>query len=231
MVGQSRQGPAHESWGVVFRGCRMARAAATRSEFLAQRAELDLARRGRDLLEDKRDELLDEFRKIADLVLAGEDEAERSAAAARHALAVAEAFDGPELVAAAAVGGRSSIPLSTRAVSIMGVRIVDIESGPLGRPRTGRGYTIEATTPRVDEAAARFEAELEVVLDLAARELRLRRLVDEIAKTTRRLNALDHVVVPELEAETRRIRAVLDERERQDRFRLARATSRKDRRR
>lgn len=205
----------------------MAQVAATRSELLARRAQLEIVRRGRDLLEDKREQLMEEFRRVADLVLAGEDEVERAAVAARRALAVAEAFDGPEAVSSAAAGGRSTVALSTRTLSIMGVRIVDVESEPLGRPRAGRGYTIPGTTSRIDEAASRFEAEIALVLDLAARELRLRRLVDEIARTTRRLNALEHVVIPEMASESARIRGILDERERQDRFRLKRATDRK----
>jgi V/A-type H+/Na+-transporting ATPase subunit D len=57
--------------------------------------------------------------------------------------------------------------------------------------------------------------------------LRLRRLVDEIGSTTRRLNALEWVVIPKLETERAFIQTVLDERERQDLFRLKRFSSRR----
>ena len=112
----------------------------------------------------------------------------------------------------------------------MGVRIADIRHEPLGRARSDRGYSLTGSSPRVDLVAERFEAELTLLLDLATVELRLRRLADEIGTTTRRINALESVVLPRLERERDQIRAVLDERERQDRFRLKRYTTRRAKR-
>ena len=208
----------------------MATVSATRSELLARRGQLDLARRGRDLLEDKRDELMKEFRKVADLVLSGEGALERAAAAARSALAIAEALDGPDVVRSAAAGGVVGIPLDARPVYIMGVRIADIEYRPVGRSVVDRGYSLGGTSARIDQAAAHFENELELALELAGRELRLRRLVDEIATTTRRVNALENIVIPQLESEAGAIQTILDERERQDRNRLKRAKAQRTRR-
>lgn len=201
----------------------MEQVTATRSELLARRESHEIARRGRDLLEQKRDQLLGEFRRIADQVLSEAGELERAAAEARRALAVTEAFDGPDAVASAGLAGRTGIPMTVRTVTVMGVRLADIETEPLGRPRAGRGYSLEGGSARLDDAAACFEAELELIVDLAGRELRLRRLVDEIAKTTRRVNALEYVVIPQLQREAAVIQSILDERERQDRFRLKRA--------
>ena len=203
---------------------------ATRSELLARRAQLDLARRGRDLLEDKRDQLMAEFRKVADLVLSGEGALEAAAAAARVALADAEAFDGPDLVESAAVLGGAGIKLDARPVHIMGVRIADIEFEPVRRSLLDRGYSLTGSSARIDRAAAQFETELELALELAAHELRLRRLVEEISLTTRRVNALENIVIPSLEREAASIGATLDERERQDRFRLKRAKAHRERR-
>lgn len=209
----------------------MEQTSATRSELLAHRSQLDLARRGRDLLEDKRDQLMREFRKVADLVLSGEGALEHAAAAARRSLAAAEAFDGPDAVRSAAFADTAGIPLQARPVHIMGVRIADIEYGPVRRSPLDRGYALSATSARIDDAADAFETELELALELAGKELRLRRLVEEIATTTRRVNALDNIVIPRLERETAVIRSVLDERERQDRFRLKRAKEQRSRRR
>lgn len=208
----------------------MERTSATRSELLARRSQLELARRGRDLLEDKRDQLMKEFRKVADLVLSGEGALERAAASARRALAIAEAFDGPDVVRSAAAGSTGGIPLEARPVYIMGVRIADIEYRPVGRSVVDRGYSLGGTSARIDQAAAHFENELELALELAGRELRLRRLVDEIATTTRRVNALENIVIPQLEREAGAIQTILDERERQDRFRLKRAKAQRTRR-
>jgi V/A-type H+-transporting ATPase subunit D len=62
-----------------------------------------------------------------------------------------------------------------------------------------------------------------MLLDVAASELSLRRLALEISRTTRRVNALEHVVVPRLEQERDAISIVLAERELEDRIRLRRA--------
>ncbi len=203
---------------------------ATRSELLARKSQLELARRGRDLLEDKRDQLMKEFRKVADLVLSGEGALERAAGAARRALIYADAFDGPDLVRSAATVGAVGIPLDARPIYIMGVRIADIEYDPVRRSVLNRGYGLTGTSARIDRAAEMFETELELALELAGRELRLRRLVEEIATTTRRVNALENIVIPQLERETNMIQSILDERERQDRFRLKRAKAQRQRR-
>jgi V/A-type H+-transporting ATPase subunit D len=55
---------------------------------------------------------------------------------------------------------------------------------------------------------------------MAESELRLKRLVAEIQRTLRRLNALEHLLIPRLDAERKHIQTVLDERERSDHFRL-----------
>jgi V/A-type H+-transporting ATPase subunit D len=200
---------------------------ATRSELLARRARIRLATQGRDLLQEKRDQLMEEFRKVADVVLSGSGALDRAAAEGRRALALAEAFDGPEAVASAALAGPSQIPLEAKATSVMGVRIAEISYEPVGRPLAGRGYSLAGSSPRIDHAAERFEAELDLILELAASELRLRRLADEIGKTTRRVNALESIVIPRLASEVQMIQAALEERERQDRFRLKRIKARK----
>lgn len=64
---------------------------------------------------------------------------------------------------------------------------------------------------------------------MVAVELSLRRLAEEIKRTTRRVNALEHVVVPRLAEERDYIQMVLDERELEDRVRLMRMKSRSER--
>jgi V/A-type H+/Na+-transporting ATPase subunit D len=203
---------------------------ATRSELLARREQLELARQGRDLLHEKREQLMEAFQALADRVLAGTGALEAAAAAGRRELAVAEGVRGPEEVGSAALASTGGIRLTSRPATIMGVKIADIEYPPVGRGRAARGYTLAGSDGHLDVAVERLEAELELLLELAVSERRLRRLVDEIAATTRRVNALEYVVVPRLELETAAIQRILDERERQDRFRLKRIKARRGRR-
>ena len=207
----------------------MPQVTATRSELLARRAQIALAAQGRDVLKEKRDALMEAFRATIEEGVSRSGALELAAAEGRRALAAAEAGEGPDAVRSAALAQPGEITLTTRATSVMGVRIADIRHEPLGRARAARGYSLAGSSPRLDRVAERFEAELALLLELATVELRLRRLADEIGTATRRINALESVVLPRLERERDQIRSVLDERERQDRFRVKRFATRRAR--
>ncbi len=195
---------------------------ATRTELLARRRQIALARQGRNLLQDKREQLLAEFRTTARVVVTGSAALQTASGEARRAIGRAGARDGPDAVASAGFVLPGEVRLRAGITSVMGVQVPDISYEPVGRPATGRGYTLAGTGPRIDAVAERFEAVIEAVLEIAAQEVRLRRLAAEIGTTTRRVNALEHVVIPRLVADRRRIAAVLDEREREEHFRLKR---------
>jgi V/A-type H+-transporting ATPase subunit D len=201
----------------------MAELSATRTELLARRARIALAGQGRDLLKDKRTALMKEFGRLGASVVEAVEALGRRAAESERALLDAVSSDGAQAVesAALAASGEIETHLSTR--SVAGVRVVELQHAAAVRPRTGRGFSLVATTPHIDGAAAAFERQLDLLLDVAATELSLRRLAEEISRTTRRVNALEHVVLPRLERERDAIQTVLDERELEDRVRLRRA--------
>ncbi|AHY48227.1 V-type ATPase, D subunit (plasmid) [Rubrobacter radiotolerans] len=208
----------------------MNRISATRSELLARRAGIRLAIQGRDLLKEKRTALMREFDRLSADAVAAMQDLEEKARRARASLSEAVALEGPEAVGSAALAARNEIGVRLTAKSVAGVKIVDLEHDPVGRARTDRGYSLAATSPRIDTAAEGFETVVEVLLDFVAVELSLRRLAEEITRTTRRVNALEHVVVPRLEKERDFILNVLNERELENRVRLMRARSRTDER-
>jgi V/A-type H+-transporting ATPase subunit D len=187
---------------------------------LARKAQIGLAKQGRDLLEQKRTALMKELLRVADSVMELSDALQQVAAAARKGLARAEATAGTQAVQSAALAARAELPLELSSVNVMGVRIPQIEQKRVRRSMLGRGYSVVGTSITIDEAAAAFEAEVETMLQVADSELRLRRLANEIQHTSRRLNALDHMLIPRLEAERDYIQATLDEHERSDHFRL-----------
>jgi V/A-type H+-transporting ATPase subunit D len=196
---------------------------ATRSELLARRLRIALATQGRDLLKEKRTALMVEFGRLSTGVLEAVETLGRRAAESAGALSNAVAFDGPEAVGSAAIAASGDIATRLSPRIVAGVSVVELEHDRVSRARTARGYSLAATTPRIDVAAASFERQLDLLLDVAASELSLRRLAGEISRTTRRVNALEHVVVPRLEDERDAIAIVLAERELEDRVRLRRA--------
>lgn len=192
----------------------------TRMDLLARKTQIALASQGRDLLEQKRTALLKEFLKTADTALERSDALAASAANARQALARAEAMAGAESVRSVALTSRSAFQINVTTSNVMGVRVPHIEQKQVARSMLERGYSPVGESISVDEAASAFESEVEAIIQLAETELRLTRLGDEIQRTSRRLNALDHFVIPRLKAECDFIQMALDERERADHFRL-----------
>jgi V/A-type H+-transporting ATPase subunit D len=192
----------------------------TRMELLAVKAQIGLAEQGRDLLKEKRNALMKEFLKIADVVLRDSDELDQAVADARHALARAEALDGSEAVRSAAFAARHELSLTVEGAFVMGVPVPIIEKKSAARGALDRGYSLPGTSARIDLVAERFEESVDLLIELAASELRLRRLANEIQKTSRRVNALENILLPRLSTRRAYIEMVLEERAREDLFRL-----------
>jgi len=79
---------------------------------------------------------------------------------------------------------------------------------------------VVGVSSRVDHTAEKFEVMLDGLIDYAGKETRLRRVGEEIQKTSRRVNALEQVRLPNLSEQVAYIRQTLDERAREDLFRL-----------
>ncbi len=198
----------------------MSNVSVTRMDLLAHKAQIALASQGRDLLEQKRAALMKEFMRTADTALEHSDALQISAANASQTLARSEVMAGVETVRSAALASRGGFRLEVTTRSVMGVRVPHIEQKSASRSFLERGYSIVGTSISIDETASAFEREVEAIIQLAETELRLARLGDEIQRTSRRLNALDHFLIPRLQAERDFIQMALDERERADHFRL-----------
>ncbi len=196
--------------------------ATTRMELLARKAQIALARQGRELLEQKRTALMRELMRVADRVLISSDALQQAAAEARVALARAEAVAGSEAVRSAAMATRGELTLEIQTAAVMGVSVPIIEQKRIARSVLGRGYSITGTSVTIDEAVAAFETEVDSLIQLAESQLCLTRLAAELQRTSRRVNALEQILIPRLEAERDFIQMALDERERADHFRLKR---------
>jgi V/A-type H+/Na+-transporting ATPase subunit D len=143
----------------------------TRSELLARKAEIRLAAQGRDLLKERRSALVREFNHLGASALESLDVLDRDAADAGRFLGLTIAANGLEPVESAAFAAQGEVELSLRTRNVAGIGIVEIAKDPVARARTGRGYSLAATTARIDTVAERFEAVLERLLDVAALEL------------------------------------------------------------
>lgn len=105
--------------------------------------------------------------------------------------------------------------------SIWGLKYKDImvHETPVRNPGE-RGYDFLSTTPHLEECIYLFERLLESMLELAAFENKLKRLGDEILRTTRKIRVLEERVLPELKSQIKAITQHIDERERETYYRL-----------
>jgi V/A-type H+-transporting ATPase subunit D len=192
----------------------------TRMELIKKRAQIKLAEQGRDLLREKMDALIQEFFHIMVSVSKSREELEAAAVDAQRSLCVAEAVDDLTALKSASFATKRFLTLEIGGKNIMGVPVPLVERKTVTKSVLERGYSMIGTSGRIDEAAERYEAELDLIIGLAETETSLRRLGDEIQMNRRRVNALEQVLIPELKRQAKYIKISIGEREREDLYRL-----------
>jgi V/A-type H+-transporting ATPase subunit D len=197
----------------------------TRMELMKKKSQIKLAEQGRDLLREKMDALIREFFKILSTVSDSRDELEKVSRAADLALLIAAATDDPVTLKSASFATRRSITVDITGKNIMGVPVPVIEKKRVSKNMLERGYGIITTSARIDETAERYEAELDLLITLAETETAMRRLGTEIQMNRRRVNALEQILIPELKSQAKYIKNAIEEREREDLFRLKKVKS------
>jgi V/A-type H+-transporting ATPase subunit D len=192
----------------------------TRMELIRKNAQIKLAEQGRDLLREKMDALIQEFFNIMESVSKSRDELEIVAETAQRSLLTALAVDDSVTLKSASFATRKGLFIDIKGKNIMGVPVPVLEKKRVTKSVLERGYSIISTSGRIDEAAEKFEMELDLIIGLAETETSLKRLGGEIQMTRRRVNALEQVLIPDLKKQAKYIKNAIDEREREDLFRL-----------
>ncbi len=192
----------------------------TRTELLQRKNQIVLAEQGHDLLTEKRDALLIEFMAIMDEVVEASRKLQQVSAEASFSLAVAKAVDGTVTLRSTSLATKGEVLVDISGAYIMGVPVPEVEKKTVKRSLVARGYSLTGVSSRIDETAEKFEKELDTVIEIAAVETKLKRLGDEIQKTRRRCNALEYIVIPALAEQVKYIQMALEERAREDLFRL-----------
>jgi V/A-type H+-transporting ATPase subunit D len=196
---------------------------------LEVRGRRAVADKGARLLRAKREVLAGEIWRLMRDVLEGRARLDEALREAVKALALARALDGEEALASLALAAPREIPLQVSVRRVWGVPTPSVSSPPLVRAADGRGTSPASWGPTGAEAARGHEEALEVLLRIASRELHLARLGEEVQETSRRINALEQLVLPALAREAARVEAALDERDREDAVRLKRLRAKRRR--
>ncbi len=198
----------------------------TRSELIQLKNRIKLSERGYKLLKMKRDGLILEFFKILNEARNVRTELDAAYLRAEEKINLASAVNGMVSVRSVAFTAKESPEISLSGKNIMGVVVPKISSTGVKKTLLERGYGIIGTNSYIDETADAYEDLVEKIITAAELETTMKRLLDEIEKTKRRVNALEFKVIPELTAAMKFIRFALEEMERENTFRLKRVKAR-----
>lgn len=185
----------------------------TRMELKKLKARLATAVRGHKLLKDKSDEMVRRFTVILreDKRLRGEVESELSETLKQFSVArsVTPSYSAETAFAMPTVAVKADCDTQ----SIMGVDVPKIELSEEVRSE-GLPYAYSEITSEADYSVSKISALLPRLLKLAEVEKAVRLLADEIERNKRRVNALEYIMIPQLEETIKYIRDKLDENER-----------------
>lgn len=195
--------------------------APTRMELIRLRKRIALAQRGHDLLREKMDALVMEFFNVLSRIEEQRGPSMKSLRDANKALILCLAKMGtPETVQATKETVKDAkVDVAPR--FIMGIK-VPVLTPAVGRKAVARGYSIPLTSATLDTAAGKFETALNFLVKLAELEAAAYAIAEELEKTKRRVNALEHLVIPSLKQMMKFIIMRLDEMERENFSRLKR---------
>jgi V/A-type H+-transporting ATPase subunit D len=197
---------------------------------LHRKERIRVAGDGARLLQSKREALLREFLALADTVLSARNALEDRCREATNTLNLALAREGAESLRSAGMAALRPLNIEMTERRVWGIPVPEIKYPHLVRSPEARGFSLTGTGIQIDETAAAFEKVLQQAMHSAMEEVRLRKIGGEIQRTSRRVNALEQILIPSLAREIHRILRALEERAREDVFRLKRLKAKKSRR-
>ncbi|WP_121820293.1 V-type ATP synthase subunit D [Halostella salina] len=200
----------------------------TRKELMQIEDRIELSERGHDTLEKKRDGLIMEFMDILDQAQDVRGNVEENYEDAQKKMDMARAMEGDVAVRGAAAALKEHPEITTESHNIMGVVVPQIESSKVKKSLDERGYGVVGTSARIDEAAEAYEELLDSIILAAEVETAMKKMLDEIEKTKRRVNALEFTLLPELYSNQEYIEQKLEEQEREEIFRMKKIKDKKE---
>lgn len=190
---------------------------ATRMELLKLRRRLEIARRGHKLLKDKQDELMRHFLALIEENRNLRQEVERKLMRAHSAFLMARAVMDRASLEVALMFPKQRVSIGVERERVMNLEVPRFRLSSEGDIHA---YGLLSTSGELDTALKLYSEVLPDMIRLAQMERALQLLAEEIERTRRRVNALEYVLIPNLEDTIRYIRMRLDEIERSNTIRL-----------
>lgn len=188
----------------------------TRMSMTILKKRLVTSKRGHKLLKDKQDELMRRFIEMVRKNKALRDQVEKALQDSFKDFLLASAVMSPEMLREAV-----SFPVQKISVDIEKKNVMSVNIPVMSFQRSDSDgesgiypYGYAQTSAELDDAILRLNEVMDQLLELAEIEKACQLMADEIEKTRRRVNALEHRTIPDLEETIKYIRMKLDENER-----------------
>lgn len=204
----------------------MERFAAARINLLRLKNEVVTLKNGVRLLRSRREALMKDFFRCAGECLELRAKINSQLREAAYKLHIARAFLG-DAIYPAAYALKRDISVDVRIKNVWGVNIPEIEEKAFVRNIEAMEFSPIGEGTLAIEAARDFEKVVDSIVSAASREIRLKRIGEEIKTDTRRINAHEEILIPYMQYNIKRIKGILEEREREDIYRLKRYKRRK----
>jgi len=187
----------------------------TRMELIKIKERIALARKGHKLLKQKRDALILEFFKILKKAQDLRGQLIAKMKEGYSSVFMAGTYHSVWQLGSVSLNLKKDIDIDIEVKNVMGVKIpyltTHMDSKHFMELPT---YSMASTSAKIDRAVDSFEEILKLVIKLAESETAMKKLIVEIEKTKRRVNALEFVLIPQLEETQHMISFRLDEMER-----------------
>lgn len=192
----------------------------TRMELTKQKKKLVSATRGHKLLKDKRDELVRQFMDLIKVNMDLRLKVEKGLKAANMDFAIARAGMSEQVLNTALMANNKTLEIKQDIKNVMSVDIPQFSTNANIKGNDIYSYGYAFTAGDLDEAVYSLGTVFEDMLKLAEVEKSCQLMASEIEKTRRRVNALEHVIIPEALDNIKYITMKLDENERSTQIRL-----------
>jgi len=199
----------------------------TRSELIKLKKRIKIARAGHALLKRKRDGLIQEFFKVLEKAKTQKSKLKEKYLNAVQELEITRAIEGSLSVKSIAMILPKQKEIEVKTKAVMGVKVPEIKGEAQLTGITERGYGLISTSSHIDKSIDLFQETIKEIMIAAEIETTLKKLLKEIDKTKRRVNALEFKVIPEMEAQFKFVKMRLEEMEREDIFRLKKIKGKK----
>jgi len=200
----------------------MEKSAPTRQQLLILKARHETVRKGLGLLKSKREALMKEFFGVVEESVRMRERLTELVCTGQRRVVLSEALYGMETLNSFAHASRREVSLEMRVRNVWGVSVPEIAPVRLVRSLDARELSPIGERALVLQAAKDFENAADMLVNIASKEVKLSRLGEVIRADTRKVNAITEALLPDMKKKIKVIERTLEEREREEVFRLKR---------